>query len=65
MADLAHATENDTDLIDDTDARHWAQRFASRFPMVLQNGAGVTNDVESLVLPWFASAIETGRMSKG
>ena len=65
MADLAHASENDTDLHGDADARHWAERFADKFPAVLQDGAGVINDVEGLMLTWFAGAIETGRMAAG
>jgi len=64
MADLEHATENDTDLIGDHDARHWAERFAHRFPAILQDGEGVINDVEGLMLTWFAGAIETGKMAR-
>ena len=64
MADLAHASENDTDLFGDADAQHWAERFANKFPAILQDGEGVTNDVEGLMLTWFAGAIETGRMAE-
>ena len=45
----------------DTDARHWAERFAHHFPAILQDGEGVRNDVVDLMLTWFACAIETGR----
>jgi len=64
MADLAHAAENDTDLIGDTDASHWAERFASMFALVRQNtapGEDEMPDTEGTMLTWFAGAIETGR----
>jgi hypothetical protein len=67
MADLAHATEGDTDLHGDTDAAHWAERFASKFEV--RHRANGTDpellkavDTEGLMLTWFAGAIETGRM---
>jgi hypothetical protein len=70
MADLAHASEGDTDLHGDPDASHWAERFAARFvvlrrlspeaPGVPLVTSGV--DTEDLMLAWFAGAIETGRM---
>ncbi len=62
MADLAHASENDTDLIGDQDAIHWAERFASRFVVVRRPKDVVTEDAGDLMLAWFAGAIETGRM---
>jgi hypothetical protein len=57
MADLAGATENDTDLHGDPDARHWAERFVARVGQY----PGVPAD-EGAMLAWFAGAIETGRM---
>jgi len=67
MADLDHATENDTDLHGDLDARHWAERFASKFQVTPRSYIGNRSihepvDVAGLMLAWFASAIETGRM---
>jgi len=70
MADLAHASENDTDLIGDTDARHWAERFASKIKLPLGHPAiefagkpiCTTGEYQELMLTWFAGAIETGRM---
>lgn len=71
MADLAHAAEGDTDLHGDLDAQHWAERFAARFLVIRRlspPGLGVpfagdqVGDTEGLMLAWFASAIETGRM---
>jgi hypothetical protein len=64
MADLAHAAENDTDLHGDTDAMHWAERFALNFEVLHKDG-GVETDVAGLMLAWFAGAIETGRMAGG
>ena len=64
MADLAHAAPDDTDLFGDIDASHWAQRFASKFPALLQDGKGVIIDIEDLMTTWFAGAIETGRAAK-
>ncbi len=68
MADLAHATENDNDLHGDTDARHWAERFASMFDVrrladIGHRGIHEPLDTEGLMLTWFAAAIETGRMA--
>jgi hypothetical protein len=68
MADLAHAAENDTDLLGDTDAAHWAERFAAKFATVRQNtapGEDEMPDTEGLMLTWFAGAIETGRAAGG
>lgn len=69
MADLAHATEGDTDLHGDTDAVHWAERFASKF-QAIPHGLRIADlpfppvdDTQELMLAWFAGAIETGRMS--
>ena len=67
MADLAHAATNDTDLHGDTDAAHWAERFASKFAIVRQNtapGEDEMPDTEGTMLAWFAGAIETGRMAR-
>lgn len=61
MADLAHASENDNDLHGDTDAMHWAKRFASKFKVLHKDGVDL--NVADLMLAWFASAIETGRMA--
>jgi len=68
MADLAHAAEGDTDLTGDTSAAHWAERFAYRFevrrrPDIGDRGIHTPVDTEGLMLSWFASAIETGRMA--
>jgi hypothetical protein len=68
MADLEHATENDTDLHGDTDARHWAERFAGKFRITRRTGypdaPGRVREPEELMLTWFAGAIETGRMAE-
>ena len=69
MADLAHANENDTDLHGDLDARHWAERFASKFKVkrladIGNRGIHEPVDTEDLMLTWFASTIETGRMAR-
>jgi hypothetical protein len=66
MADLEHATEGDTDLHGDTDAAHWAERFAARFGVrrlaqIGNRGIHEPVDTEGLMLTWFAAAIETGR----
>lgn len=63
MAELAHAAENDTDLHGDTDARHWAERFASHFRIIRVDSLSDL-DTEGTMLAWFASAIETGRMAR-
>jgi hypothetical protein len=68
MADLAHATEGDTDLIGDGDAAHWAERFADRFEVRRRSDIGNRGlvepvDTEGLMLTWFAGAIETGHIS--
>jgi hypothetical protein len=63
MADLAHASENDTDLHGDPDATHWAERFI-RVRHNLLTGPerrDIAGD-EGAMLSWFAGAIETGRM---
>jgi len=57
MADLAHASENDTDLVGDKDASHWAERFVHH---VRANPSIATS--EGAMLAWFAGAIETGKM---
>jgi len=56
MADLEHA--NDRDLIGDTDARHWAQRFVRH----VKAGIPIADD-EGTMTAWFAGAIESGRMA--
>lgn len=56
MADLAHATEHDTDLHGDPDATHWAERLVHHAATL-----GIRID-EGMMLAWFASAIETGAM---
>ena len=63
MADLAHASENDTDLHGDPDAAHWAERFARVRHNVLTGPErrDIAAD-EGAMLSWFAGAIETGRM---
>lgn len=52
------------DLVGETDARKWASAFAATFPHVLKEGQGVVNDVEGLMLGWFANAIEAGRFAE-
>jgi hypothetical protein len=75
MADLAHASEGDTDLHGDPDARHWAERFASKFYVlrrdqidsVVPGPEGKTAEFEEaggLMLAWFAAAIETGKIAQ-
>lgn len=56
--------QNDNDLIGNPDALEWANRFCMRL-----NGLRIANTIEDGgyvniggMLPWFASAIETGRM---
>jgi hypothetical protein len=61
MADLAHASENDNDLVGDADAQHWAERFASMF-RVTRRTDGQDMDTDGLMLTWFAGAIESGKM---
>ena len=62
MADLDHATEGDTDLVGDTDATHWAQRFVHhRQRRLAEDGYDIAAD-EDTMLAWFAMAIETGGM---
>jgi len=63
MADLAHAAENDIDLHGDTDAAHWAERFAARFELrrLGECDCFTPPDAEGTMLAWFAGAIETGR----
>jgi hypothetical protein len=60
----------DNELIGDPDARHWANRFASKCSPPDVTGALLffhdhtiwdQTELEELMLPWFASAIETGR----
>jgi hypothetical protein len=68
VADLAHASEGDTDLAGDRAASHWAERFASRFTVkrladIGNRGIHEPLDTEGLMLTWFASAIETGSMA--
>jgi hypothetical protein len=48
-------SENDNDLIGETDARVWAQRFVQR---VADNPAIATD--EGTMLAWFSSAILAG-----
>jgi hypothetical protein len=65
VADYEHRTENDNDLHGDPFAPHWARRFAKKFSVIVQGPDGerrVLHDPEHLMLPWFASAIETGKM---
>jgi hypothetical protein len=62
VADLAHASENDTDLFGDQDATHWAQRFTHvRNRRLAADGLDIAGD-EDTMLTWFAGAIETGKM---
>lgn len=62
MADLAHASEGDTDLHGDPDATHWAERFCHvRAVRLAEDGVDIAAD-EGAMLAWFAGAIETGRM---
>lgn len=58
MADLAHAKDNDTDLIGDPSAVHWAERFVCR----VRANLDMAQD-EAAMATWFAGAIETGRDS--
>jgi hypothetical protein len=60
MADLAHASENDTDLVGDHDARHWAERFVDH----VRQKPEIATD-EGAMLAWFAGAIGTGEMPRG
>jgi hypothetical protein len=62
MADLAHATENDNDLIGDANSAHWAERFASKFTVLRISDAKYFEgeDLVGLMITWFAGAIETG-----
>lgn len=73
MSDLTHAAEGDIDLHGDADAQHWAERFADKF-VIIKPDADLSGpylsphlmsrqDVEGLMLAWFAGAIETGRMA--
>jgi hypothetical protein len=63
MAGIAHAAQGDTDLHGDTDAQHWAERFAAKFHVYCFGDEGVEPmETEALMLTWFAGAIETGRM---
>jgi hypothetical protein len=72
MADLAHRADDDTDLLGDTNAAHWAERFASKIRLPLGHPAiefagkpvCTTGEFRDLMLAWFAAAIETGRMSR-
>lgn len=75
VAELENAAPDDTDLHGDPDAMNWAQRFASKVtlpdpdpgctPLHFAERAVYTDDdVRDLMLPWFASAIETGRMAE-
>ena len=63
MADLAHASENDTDLHGDPDATHWAERFVRVRHNVLTGPEhrDIAEDADTM-LTWFAAAIETGAM---
>jgi hypothetical protein len=45
-----------------TNARVWAQEFADLFRIVREEGGGYVDDVEGLMIGWFANAIETGSM---
>jgi hypothetical protein len=73
MADLAHASEGRTGLHGDPDASHWAERFRAKWIIVTAPGPGETipgfrvaeERTEGVMLAWFASAIETGRMAQG
>jgi hypothetical protein len=62
MADLAHATANDTDLHGDFNARNWAERFASKFRIAEGWTGEELNipDAVELMQTWFAGAIMTG-----
>jgi hypothetical protein len=63
MADLAHATEGDTDLVGDIDATHWAERFIHvRQRRMAKDDHDIAGDADTM-LTWFAMAIESGRMS--
>jgi hypothetical protein len=63
VADLAHASENDSDLHGDPDATHWAERFVHvRARRLAEDGLDIAAD-EDTMLTWFAGAIETGKMS--
>jgi hypothetical protein len=63
MADFEHRTENDTDLHGDPDARHWAERFCTKFRVTRQTDWPDSEPMsDDLMHTWFAAAIETGRM---
>lgn len=68
MADAAHASGGDTDLVGDADAAHWAERFAATFEVrrrahIGNRGIHEPVDTQGLMLTWFAGAIESGRMA--
>jgi len=56
MADLLHASENDTDLIGDLDAAHWAERFVHHVRLKPE----IATD-EGAMQSWFAGCIESTR----
>ena len=68
IADLEHAEPGDTDL--HGDALNWSQRFALRFNVEKRSRplpiVGITQEdaefTSGVMLTWFASAIETGKM---
>lgn len=51
--------ENDNDLIGETDAMIWAERFVKR----VKEKPSIATD-EGTMLAWFAGAIESGRDSE-
>lgn len=68
LAAVARPAEGNTDLHGDTDAAHWAERFAATFEVRRLSDIGNRGIVEpldtmGLMLAWFAGAIETGRMA--
>jgi hypothetical protein len=56
MADIAHASENDTDLFGDLNAQHWAERFVHH----VQANPSIAAD-ENAMTTWFAACIESTR----
>jgi hypothetical protein len=69
MADLEHAAEGDTDLIGDSSALNWAERFAARFLVQTRDhdsgeAPEYVEDLTGLMLAWFAGALSTGGLAE-
>lgn len=55
-------TDPDTNLIGDTDATHWAERWRYHYEKDGLN-ASTLEEAEATMVTWFAGAIETGRLA--